>query len=48
MASIEVLADPERRRLWSVEQKQAIVTAEFRPSAGVRKVAGRADVKPSF
>jgi transposase len=48
MATVEVLAGPERRRRWSVEQKQAIVAAAFRPSAVVRDVARRADVTPSL
>jgi transposase len=48
MASIEVLAGPERRRRWSVEQKQAIVAAAFGPGAVVREVARQADVTPSL
>jgi transposase len=48
MASVEVLAGPERRRRWSVEQKQAIVAAAFGPGAVVRDVARRADVTPSL
>ena len=36
MARVEVLAGPERRRRWSVEQKQAIVAAAFGPGAVVR------------
>src|SRR5712672_4563114 len=48
MASIEVLAGPERRRRWSVEQKQAVVAAAFRPGAVVRDVARQADVTPSL
>jgi len=32
----EVLGGPERRRRWSVEQKQAIVAAAFGPGAVVR------------
>ncbi len=48
MASIEVLAGPERRRRWSVEQKQAIVAAAFGPGAVVRDVARRADVTASL
>src|SRR5258707_710801 len=44
MASVEVLAGPERRRRWSVEQKQAIVAAAFGPGAVGREVARRADV----
>jgi transposase len=48
MASVEVLVGPERRRRWSVEQKQAIVAAAFRPGAAVRDVARQADVTPSL
>jgi transposase len=48
MASLEVLAGPERRRRWSAEQKQAIVAASFEPGAVVRDVARQADVTPSL
>jgi transposase len=48
MSGIEVLASPERRRRWSVEQKQAIVAAAFGPGAVVRNVARQADVTPSL
>ena len=48
MASVEVLAGPERRRRWSVEQKQAIIAAAFGPGAVVRDVARQADVTPSL
>src|SRR5689334_6247748 len=48
MASVEVLAGPERRRRWSFEQKQAIVAAAFGPGAVVRDVARQADVTPSL
>ena len=48
MASVEVLAGPERRRRWSVEQKQAIVASAFGPGAVVRDVARQADVTPSL
>jgi len=48
MASVEVLVGPERRRRWSVEQKQAIVAAAFRSGAVVRDVARQADVTPSL
>ena len=48
MASIEVLAGPERRRRWSIEQKQAIVAAAFEPGAVVRDVARQADVTSSL
>jgi transposase len=48
MASVEVLAGPERRRRWSIEQKQSIVAAAFEPGAVVRDVARQADVTPSL
>ena len=48
MASVEVLAGPERRRRWSIEQKQAIVAAAFEPGAVVREVARRAEVTSSL
>ena len=48
MASVEVLAGPERRRRWSIEQKQAIVAAAFEPGAVVRDVARRAEVTSSL
>src|SRR6516165_9403549 len=48
MASLEVLAGPERRRRWSMEQKQAIVAAAFKPGAVVRDVARQADVTSSL
>jgi len=48
MASVELLAGPERRRRWSFEQKQAIVAAAFGPGAVVRDVARQADVTPSL
>jgi transposase len=48
VASVEVLAGPERRRRWSSEQKQAIVAAAFAPGAVVREVARQADVTSSL
>ena len=48
MVRVKVLSGPERRRRWSVEQKQAIVAAAFKPGAVVRDVARRADVTPSL
>ena len=48
MASVEVLAGPERRRRWSIEQKQLIVAAAFEPGAVVREVARRCDVTTSL
>ena len=48
MASVEVLAGPERRRRWSLEQKRAIVVASFKPGAVVRDVARQADLTSSL
>ena len=48
VATVEVLAGPERRRRWSSEQKQAIVAAAFAPGAVVRDVARQADVTSSL
>ena len=48
VASVEVLAGPERRRRWSSEQKQVIVAAAFAPGAVVRDVARQADVTSSL
>ena len=48
MATVEVLAGPERRRRWSIEQKQAIVAAAFEPGTVVRGVARQADVTSSL
>jgi transposase len=41
---MEIITGPERRRLWSEEQKQAIVAAAFAPGAIVADVARRAAV----
>ena len=48
MTRVEVLAGPERRRRWSVEQKREIVAAAFGPGAVVRDVARQTDVAPSL
>jgi transposase len=48
MGSVEVLAGPERRRRWSIEQKRAIVAAAFKPGAVVHDVARQADVTSSL
>jgi transposase len=48
MVSVEVLSGLERRRRWSIEQRQAIVAAAFGPGAAVRELARQADVTPSL
>jgi len=46
MSRVEVLSGPERRRRWSLEQKQLIVAEAFAPGASVCEVARRRDVRP--
>jgi transposase len=48
MAQVHILTGPERRRRFSLEQKQAIVAAAFAPGAVVSEVARRADVCASL
>jgi transposase len=48
MPGVEVLSGPERRRRWSIEQKQPIVVAAFEPGAVVRDVARHVDETPSL
>ena len=46
MARFEVITGPERRRLWSAEQKRAIVAASLVPGAVVTEIARRAEICP--
>jgi len=46
MNHMRVISGVERRRRWSQEQKQALVSASFAPGACVKEVARRADVHP--
>jgi transposase len=48
MAQVHILTGPERRRRFSLEQKQAIIAAAFAPGAVVSEVARRADVCASL
>ena len=48
MAQVHILTGPERRRRFSLQQKQAIVAAAFAPGAVVSEVARRADVCASL
>ena len=41
---VHLLTGPERRRIWSDEQKRAIVSAAFAPGARVADVARQADI----
>jgi transposase len=46
MSRVEVLAGPERRRRWSLEQKRSIVAEAFAPGASVCEIARHRDVVP--
>ena len=48
MAQVHILTGPERRRRFSLEQKQSVVAAAFAPGAVVLEVARRADVCASL
>jgi transposase len=48
MAQVHILTGPERRRRFSLEQKQSVVVAAFAPGAVVSEVARRADVCASL
>ena len=46
MARIEVVTGPERRRVWTDEQKRALVAEASAPGAVVAEIARRADIGP--
>ena len=48
MAQVTILAGPERRRRWSDEQRERILTEAFRSGARVCDVARRHDVARSL
>ena len=48
MAQIQVITGPTRRRLWSLEQKEALVATAFAPGAVVTDVARQADVSSTL
>jgi transposase len=47
MGQVTVISGAERRRLWSDEQKLALIEAAFAPGAKVARVAAQADLRPS-
>jgi transposase len=47
MGQVTVISGAERRRLWSDEQKLALLEAAFAPGAKVARVAAQADLRPS-
>src|SRR5260370_16024477 len=48
MATVTVLAGPERRRRWASSEKASIVEESLRPGAVVTAVARRHDVHPNL
>lgn len=47
MSQITVISGPERRRVWTDEQKRQLVAAIAAPGANVAEIARRADVRPN-
>lgn len=47
MSQVTVISGVERRRVWSDEQKRALVAAACEPGASVAEIARRADLRPS-
>lgn len=47
MSQVTVISGVERRRMWSLEQKLALVAAASAPGASVAEIARRADLRPS-
>ena len=47
MSQVTVISGVERRRVWTDEQKRALVAAACEPGASVAEIARRADLRPS-
>ena len=47
MSQVTVISGVERRRVWSDDQKRALVAAACEPGASVAQIARRADLRPS-
>lgn len=47
MSQITVISGPERRLVWTDEQKRRLVAAIAAPGANVAEIARRADVRPN-
>lgn len=47
MSQVTVISGVERRRVWSLEQKLALIAAASVPGASVAEVARRADLRSS-
>lgn len=47
MSQITVISGPERRRVWTEQQKRELVAAVSAPGANVAEIARRADLRPN-
>lgn len=47
MSQVTIISGVERRRVWTDEQKRALVAAACEPGASVADIARRADLRPS-
>ena len=47
MSQVTVISGVERRRIWTDEQKRALVAAACEPGASVAEIARRVDLRPS-
>ena len=47
MSQVTIISGVERRRVWTDEQKRALVAAACEPGASVGEIARRADLRPS-
>jgi transposase len=47
MSQITVISGPERRRVWTDQQKCELVAAVSAPGANVAEIARRADLRPN-
>ncbi|WP_311270257.1 transposase [Sphingobium sp. WCS2017Hpa-17] len=47
MSQITVISGPERRGVWTDQQKRELVAAVSAPGANVAEIARRADLRPS-
>ncbi|WP_153023176.1 transposase [Sphingobium sp. 22B] len=47
MSQMTVISGPERRRVWTDQQKRELVAAVSAPGANVAEIARRADLRPN-
>lgn len=47
MSQVTIISGVERRRVWTEEQKRALVAAACEPGASVAEIARRTDLRPS-